>query len=295
MAASCFSVTKIVTSQRFTTYFMLSNNSSKSLPDIFKKFATQAFYFAVVPFFFLIFTALYKPFNLDVALNTDKTSFSFNIVIIMCIILLVVVASRMILYFTKAIRHLSMNWYRVWCFGEILVSAFFVTLYVSLICNFGMQYLEMLIICLAYLTLVLVFPYLFLELAFRLTAARSAAYAAAEPDDKMHFYDSNHNLKFVVTSENLLYIKADENYIIVNYKEGEKKKSYELRSSMKRIEDVCAKHGILRCHRSYFINPAHVKAVRKEKENNIVAEIDSSADTLIPVSKKYYEDLVSAL
>ena len=267
---------------------MQAQSTSKQLPDIFKKFATHSFYFAFVPFFFLIFAVLYKPFNMDSVLNTAKASYSFNITMIMCIILLVMVASRMILYFTRTIRHLSMNWYRVWCIGEILVSAFFVALYLSLIGDFGIQYLELFIFTFAYLALILVIPYLFLELAFRLSAARTASLLAAEPDSKMHFYDSNHNLKFVVTSENLLFIKADE-------KEGEKKKSYELRSSMKRIEDVCAKHGIMRCHRSYFVNPAHIKALRKDKENSIVAEIDSSAETLVPVSKRYYEDLVKAL
>ena len=274
---------------------MQAQSTSKQLPDIFKKFATHSFYFAFVPFFFLIFAALYKPFNMDSVLNTAKASYSFNITMIMCIILLVMVASRMILYFTRTIRHLSMNWYRVWCIGEILVSAFFVALYLSLIGDFRMQYLELFIFTFAYLALVLIIPYLFLELAFRLSAARNAALMTVEPDSKMHFYDSNHNLKFVVTSENLLFIKADENYINVHYREGEKKKSYELRSSMKRIEDVCAKHGIMRCHRSYFVNPAHIKALRKDKENSIVAEIDSSAETLVPVSKRYYEDLVKAL
>ena len=274
---------------------MQASFNSRTLPGIFKRFSTQAFYFSVVPFFFLIFAAVYAPFHLDSALNTAKTSYSFNITMIMCIILLVMVASRMILYFTGVVRRLSMNWFRIWCFGEILVSSFFVALYVSLIGDFGAQYLEILIRCLAYLALVLVFPYVFLEMAFSLSSAKSEGFATSEGDAKMHFYDSNHNLKFVVTGENILFIKADENYIIVNYEEGDKKKSYELRSSMKRIEEVCAANGILRCHRSFFVNPKHVKAVRKEKENNIVAELDTPDLAPIPVSKRYYEELVKAL
>ncbi len=274
---------------------MQASFNTKSLPEAFKRFSSQAFYFSVIPFFFLIFAAVFKPFHIDSLLNTAKASFSFNITMIMCIILLVMVASRMILYFTGAIRHLSMNWFRVWCLGEIVVSSFFVALYVSLIGDYGVQYLEILISCLAYLTLVLVFPYVFLELSFALSAAKSERFAATDGDSKMHFYDSNHNLKFVVTGENVLFIKADENYIIVNYKEGDKKKTYELRSSMKRIEDICAANGILRCHRSFFVNPKHIKALRKEKENNIVAELDSPDLAPIPVSKRYYEDLVRVL
>ena len=269
---------------------------SQPLPDIFKRFSTHAFYFSVVPFFVFIFGALYRPFGLDSLLDFPKASYSFNITMIMCIVLLVMIASRMILYFTRVIRHLSMNWYRMWCIAEIVVCTFFVALYVTLIGNFEVQYLEILVGTAGYLALTLIFPYIFLELAFTLSAARKAATAAPEQTDRnIHFHDSSHNLKFVVSSDHILYIKADENYITVHYLEGESKKTYELRASMKSIEDVCEKNGIIRCHRSYFINPAHVKALRKDKENVIVAETDLADGTLIPVSKRYYEDLVKML
>ena len=64
---------------------------------------------------------------------------------------------------------------------------------------------------------------------------------------------------------------------------------------MKSIEDICTGNGILRCHRSYFVNPAHIKALRKDKENIIVAEMDTNDNTLIPISKTYYDDIVKAI
>ena len=269
--------------------------SSLPLPDSFKKFSTHAFYFSFVPFFLLVFGALYKPFQMDTLLDTSKASYSFNLTMIMCIVLLVVLSSRMILYFTRVVRHLSFNWYRMWCVGEIVVCSFFVALYVALMGDFQEQYLEILVSTAGYLALTLIFPYAFLELAFTLSSARKAAVTADAPDKKLHFYDSSHNLKFVVSSEHVLYIKADENYITVHYLEGDSKKFYELRASMKSIEDICARNGILRCHRSYFVNPRHVKAVRRDKENVIVAEMNMQEETLIPISKTYYEDLVKAL
>lgn len=273
---------------------MQSPNISRPLPETFKKFAAQALYFSVVPFFFLIFAALYKPFDMDTLLNTPRASYSFNIAMMMCIILLVTLASRMILYFTRVIRHLSMNWYRVWCIGEIVVCAFFVALYATLICKFGQQYLETLVDTAAYLFLVLVFPYLILDLALNLAAAKNANVATVA-DNKLHFYDNRHVLKFVVNTENVLFIKADENYITIHYNEGDKRKTYDMRCSMKSVEDVCEGNGIMRCHRSYFINPKHIKALRKDKENAIVAELDTGDDTLIPISKRYYDPLVQVL
>ena len=267
----------------------------KSLPHTFKRFTTQVIYFLVIPFFFLAFAALYKPFNIDTLLNTSKASFSFNITMMMCIILLVMVISRLTLYFSRALRNMTMPWYRIWCIMEIVVSAFFVALYTTLIGDWKMQYFEILVNVAAYLTLVLIFPYALLELALTLSATKHAAETADATDAMLHFYDSRHSLKFVVSAENILYIKADENYITIHYLEGERKKTYEMRSSMKRIEETCLANGILRCHRSFFINPAHVKALRKDKENAIVAELNIPGETPIPVSKTYYEDLVKVL
>ena len=269
--------------------------SSQPLPDSFKKFSTHAFYFSFVPFFLFVFGALYKPFGLETLLDSSKASYSFNLTMIMCIVLLVVLSSRMILYFTRVVRHLSLNWYRMWCVAEIIVSSFFVALYVTFIGDFQEPYLEILVGTAGYLALTLLFPYVFLELSFSLSAARKLPLAAVEPDKKLHFHDSSHNLKLVVSAEHILYIKADVNYITINYLEADKKKFYELRASMKSVEDICASAGILRCHRSFFVNPAHVKALRKDKENVIVAELDTNDDTLIPVSKTYYEDLVKVL
>ncbi len=267
----------------------------KSLPKTFKRFLTQVLYFSIIPFFFLVFAALYKPFNMDTWLNTSKASYSFNIAMIMCIILLVMVASRLTLYFSRAINHISITWYRIWCAGEVVLSSFFVALYVSLIGDYNLQYLEVLVRAFGFLALILMFPYLFLEQLLSLNAVKEADDDGAHQESKLHFYDSRHSLKFVVAAENILYIKADENYITIHYMEAGKKKMYEMRSSMKNIEEICLANGILRCHRSYFVNPVHIKALRKDKENIIVAELDTPELPPIPISKRYYEDLVKVI
>ena len=271
--------------------------TQKSLPHTFKKFTTQVVYFLVIPFFFFVFAVFYRPFDVDTLLDTanTKASFSFNITMMMCIILVVMVLSRIIMYVTKAVQHMSLLLYRVWCVMEVAVCAFFVALYVSLMGNFELQYMEILVNTFAYLVLTLMFPYIFIEMALTHSAVKSVDTEAAATDTRIHFYDSRHSLKFVVAADHILYIKADENYITIHYTEADKNKIYEMRCSMKSIEEICAQNGILRCHRSYFINPVHVKALRKDKENSIVAEMDITEGTLIPVSKTYYEDLVKVL
>ena len=85
--------------------------------------------------------------------------------------------------------------------------------------------------------------------------------------------------------------EAEENYVSIHYMEGEKEKEYSLRQSMRGIEELMSKHGIVRCQRSYFVNPRHVTVLRKDKEGMIQAELDVNGSRPVPVSPKYYEDL----
>ena len=63
---------------------------------------------------------------------------------------------------------------------------------------------------------------------------------------------------------------------------------------MRGIEELMDKHGIIRCQRSYFVNPRHVTVLRKDKEGFIQAELDVNCKP-VPVSPKYYEILSQLL
>jgi DNA-binding LytR/AlgR family response regulator len=77
--------------------------------------------------------------------------------------------------------------------------------------------------------------------------------------------------------------------------EGEKQKDYSLRQSMRGIEELMERHGIIRCQRSYFVNPRHVTVLRRDKEGFIQAELDIPNSKPVPVSPKYYEQLSNLL
>ena len=111
----------------------------------------------------------------------------------------------------------------------------------------------------------------------------------------MRFYDNRHNLKFVANPESLLYIAAEENYINIFYMENRKEKCYVLRNSMKSVEEICLENGMIRCHRSFYINPRHVDVLRKDKDGIMYAELDMKESRHVPVSKSYYKTLSDAL
>ena len=107
--------------------------------------------------------------------------------------------------------------------------------------------------------------------------------------------DSTGRLKLVIAHDVLLYVEAQENYVSIHYMEGEKMKEYSLRQSMRGIEELMEKHGIVRCQRSYFVNPRHVTVLRRDKEGFIQAELDIKDSKSVPVSPKYYEQLSKLL
>ena len=211
-----------------------------------------------------------------------------------CIILLCEIAVRSIYYFLA----LKLNYilYILWCFAEIIFTSFFLALYIWLVLHDEMQYFEVVGTSFKFLAFVMVIPYTILALSLRLFAYHNASLA---PEDnsiqRIRFYDNKHNLKIVLTSDSILYITAEQNYVTIVYNDNGIEREYTLRTSMKAIDELCQENGLVRCHRSFYINPSFVKVLRKDKEGVIFAEMDSKGIIRIPVSKTYYEHLAELL
>jgi len=111
----------------------------------------------------------------------------------------------------------------------------------------------------------------------------------------IRFYDEQKRLKLVVSSEAVLYIEAEENYVHILHLDNGRVKDFELRSSMRALEEILQRHGLVRCHRSFFVNAAHVELVKKDANGYALAQLDHDGLKNIPVSKKYYNAMVSLL
>ena len=166
-------------------------------------------------------------------------------------------------------------------------------LYLTLMSKGGYGFFQMLGMCLPALVSILVYPYIILTLYYCLKQALNAP----SPDEstRLKFYDSRHQLKFITSAASVLYIEAAENYIILHYGENGVEKKYQIRNSMKNIEPLCASAGFVRTHRSFIVNPSHVKLIRKDPGGFYFAELGTSREGGIPVSKKYYDALAAVL
>ena len=262
------------------------------ISQIFYRFNVQLLYILMIPFYFLVFVLIYTPFDVDEFLDMGKGQYAFNLIMVGCILMLVLLVTRLTLYFTRQSLRLSQGWYIFWCCMEVVVITHFMTLYMWLRLD-DVPYLEVLGQCFYILSFILVFPYVIIGLSLRLSDKQTAV--QEQMNGRMKFHDDRGNVKFMADSVSVLYIAAEENYVRIHYIEKDKMKDYVLRNTMKNMEETCSKHGLVRCHRSYYINKCRVKSIRKEKEGYIVAEIDAPERLHIPVSTRYYDTLAVLL
>ncbi len=258
----------------------------------FRRFVPQLLHVIVLPIFYFAFMLIYHPFNSVEFLGGEW--FGVHLTITSCIVLMAVVIMRILYYYLPL--NLNYSLYISWCFSEVIFASFFVALYVWLVRFKPMPYFEAFAISFQYLSASLIFPYVILALSLRLHELLNKEHQTESGvNSRMRFYDDRHNLKLVLTDDALLYIEADENYVNIFYNENGKIRNYVLRSSMKAIDELCQEHGLVRCHRSYFVNPRHVKVLRKDKEGIVHAELDSVDAMHIPVTKRYYDRLSEML
>ena len=260
------------------------------VPRLFRRFIPQLIHMIVLPLFFFTFILIYRPFGL--ASFFGSAWFGVNVTVITSIIFLCLVATRLLYYYLPL--RLNYTLYVVWCFGEVVVTSAFCALYLWMLHNYPSSYLDYLSRCFEFVFFSLAIPYSILALSIRIYDYNNMK-LEPENTNRMRFYDVNRNLKFVVTADSVLYIGAEENYINIYYTDNGKVKCYVLRSSMRAVDELCLSNGLVRCHRSFYVNPAHVSVLRKDRDGFVSAELDMDDVRDIPVSKKFYNNLAEML
>ncbi len=261
------------------------------LPANFRKLTTQAIYVVAVPLSFFAFLLIYRPFDIDEQLQFGRFSFGVHLTLLACILMGSTLLMRTLFFVVRS--RIDRLTYYFWCLLEITVAALFAALYVWLMEGREAPYFVVVARVYGWMFPVLIFPYVIVALALFLTAQYRLA--AEEPvEARMRFYDDRKNLKLAVNTASVLCIAAEENYVCVHYLDGEELRKVVLRGSMRGLEPLCTTHGLLRCHRSYYLNPRRVKALRKGRDGGFVADMDGAPQE-IPVSKRYYEFVAKAL
>ncbi len=115
-----------------------------------------------------------------------------------------------------------------------------------------------------------------------------------EPSDALvTFTSENGKDPLVVSLRDLLYLESEDNYVSISYLEGEQARSHLVRSSLKRLEGMLDDPNLARCHRSFIVNLARVRSCRGNR-HGLHLKL-SGMDGMVPVSRKYTENILAAL
>ncbi len=258
-----------------------------------RSYAAHLVYVLLMPSFFISFCFLYDPFGIQDFYMIGGKNFPFHLLMLTCIILGVLALTRLI--FVALYKYIPFRrWhYGIWCVGELLICAFFMALYTALFDK--SPYFVALSHCLKFSYCIMCYPYVFLIMA-RLIANLGQDQASRVQDESLvKFYDEHKRLKLTIDPAAILYIGAEANYVKIHYIENGKPREFMLRNSMRSLEATATGHGLVRCHRSYYVNPRHIKVLSRGKEGQIQAEFLHEDLKPIAVSRQYYDSLSNLL
>lgn len=247
----------------------------------------------VVPLFAFVFTILYRPFGMESVLQMDSASYSFNVTIMLCIVFGSVALMRAVMFLLKGRMPANGLIYALWCLGEMVFSSLFVSLYVTLMLGGEAGFFEMVGKSFGALFGICIYPYTLFYIGMELFLERTME--EVDPSTLVKFYDEYKKLRFVIASEAIIFLRSEENYVQIHYLDHSKPKKFVLRSSMRALEEQMTHHGLVRCHRSYFINPAYIKMIRKENSGVVSAELTQEIFEPIPISRKYQQEIMHLL
>lgn len=269
----------------------------KTIPRAFYKMPAQTLFITVVPLFYFLFILAYDPFNMSVFLDAGHGRFTLNLFIGTLIVLGITALSRMLLFLLKRIMDLNWPLYTLWCVGEVVLSGLFLSIPLGIGWAGVRPYLSTMSLCLLYNAGILVFPLSLISMGIQLSILARRAQSVPLIDERtlIRFHDEQKRLKLVISSESILYIESEENYVHIVHLDNGRVKDFTLRSSMRALEEPLIRHGLVRCHRSFFLNPSHVDLLKKDANGFALAQLDRDDAKPIPVSKRYYEAVTSLL
>ena len=212
----------------------------------------------IIPLFIYVFNLYYRPHVVYDVMNMENASFGFNATILFCIVSVSYAITRWNLYVLGRFKKLS-----------------------------GMTILNMIT--------TVVYPYGILWLCFERYLRNEETASHVDENALIRFYDEYKKLRLVIAHEAVMFIKSEDNYVQIHYLDKNRTRKFILRSSMRALEEDLAKKGLVRCHRSYFINPAYIKIVHRDESGQIVAELNQDGYDSIPISRKYQDGITKLL
>ena len=240
--------------------------------------------------FAYIFINLYKPFGAGAWYDVNWWVFSFGSGVLVVFGMLVVLASRLFMFWIKHSRPVSIIYYALMTAGEIIFMALLYALLELWALKDLRPFAVLFYFALQNTALILLIPYMISILFFEWQEKKiSLEKLIKQLSYKAHFVpfkDERGTLRLTIKANDLIFLKSSDNYAEIHYESSEKMKTYLIRNTLKQFEKDLAAFPLLRCHRSYMVNIHRVKMMKREK-GMVQLLMDDTGQHAIPVSQTY--------
>ncbi len=276
----------------------------KRIPEYLAKKGTNLNLLVFVFIFSMVFVNIYTPFEFSTWFNSKSDTLNF--LYSTCTILggmVVLIISRIVMYYVNKRELISMLSYVLWLAAEILIIVMLYTLVNKILLHDQRDayiiFRRTLLFVPAMLAIPYLVSYLFLGLRSKdatINKLMEEGHTAGQTlqhtvDDTITFNDENGKARLTIKSSGILYVGANDNYVNVYYLDNDKVGYTMLRNNLKTLENQLDAYGIVRCHRSYMVNLHRVTIISREKDG-MYATLDSNAVSRIPISKSYSEEVM---
>ncbi len=236
----------------------------RKIPPFIYKRSSLTLLVVFTSVFALLFINIYKPFESPQWYPiTQFEYFLYSSLIILTGVLVVVISRIILFYYTKK-RTLTYWEYIIWVIGEIFFMSLFYTLY-SYTLDETRDFTEVYRSSVINTSLILLLPYtitiLFLswkenskrlkQLERELEQGEANVPVGA---DILTFRDEKGELLLSIKKDSLLYLEAADNYVSVWYLSKSGVSKYLVRNTLREMEERFANTAVVRCHRSFMVN-----------------------------------------
>lgn len=250
--------------------------------------------------FSLAFINIYEPFGVNVWFKITRWQLLIYSSLITLTGVLIVVISRIIMYYRCRNNRINYWSYFLWVLAEVFFMALFYSVYIKYFLHDLRSLPDLVKLTIQNTALLLLLPYSVLWLYFSWKEKKLELAEIAEgqaPADNARllvpFNDEKGVMRFSVKMENLVYIEAADNYVNIHYLNQGKMARFLLRNSLKNLEDELKGTDVVRCHRKFMVNCDKVRVIRREKDG-VSLEMDIPETMNIPVTKTYMESIMQA-
>lgn len=252
--------------------------------------------------FALLFINLYHPFNSTDWYPISKFEYFMYSSLLTLTGVMVVVISRVIMFFYTKKKTISYFHFALWILAEIFSMSLFYT-FISFTLDNSRDFWVVLNSSAQNTSLVLLLPYTISTLFFawdeknrQLKELKKINEDASFPEvledgavvkpNIVSFLDDRGDVKLSIKKDSLLYVESADNYVYIWYDAKKGVTKFLLRNTLKNIEDRFTGTNVIRCHRSYIVNFDQVKVAKKSRVG-IVLDLGIDGVPEIPVSKSY--------